>query len=103
MKNPLVLFTVLACSAGFSHAAGNAEAGKTKAAQVCAACHGPDGNKPSAADQPVLAGQHYDYLVKSLRGFRGNTRADLDGMMSEASQPLSDKDIADVAAWLSAR
>ncbi len=48
-----------------------------------------------------LAGQQRDYLVRSLKGFRGNTRADLDGMMSESAQPLSDKDIDDVAAWLS--
>ncbi|MFZ3323978.1 MAG: c-type cytochrome [Usitatibacter sp.] len=67
----------------------------------CGSCHMPDftGQKHI----PRLAGQHYDYLVKSLKGFRGNTRADLDGTMSEASRPLSDKDIADVAAWLSTR
>ncbi len=78
------------------------DAGKTvEARNHCGSCHMPDftGQKHI----PRLAGQHYDYLVKSLKGFRGNTRADLDGMMSEASQPLSDKDIADVAAWLSAR
>ena len=45
-------------------------AGKEKAAQVCAACHGPDGNKPSDPTQPVLAGQHYDYLVRALRTTR---------------------------------
>ena len=67
----------------------------------CGSCHMPDftGQKHI----PRLAGQQYDYLVASLRGFRGNTRADLDGMMSESSQPLSDKDITDVAAWLTTR
>jgi cytochrome c553 len=78
-----------------------AAAGKAvEARNHCGSCHMPDftGQKHI----PRLAGQHYDYLVKSLKGFRGNTRADLDGMMSEASQPLTDKDIADVAAWLSA-
>lgn len=78
------------------------DAGKAvEARNHCGSCHMPDftGQKHI----PRLAGQHYDYLVKSLRGFRGNTRADLDGTMSEASQPLTDKDITDVAAWLSTR
>lgn len=65
----------------------------------CGSCHMPGftGQKHIAR----LAGQQRDYLVRSLKGFRGNTRADLDGMMSESAQPLSDKDIDDVAAWLS--
>ena len=46
--------------------AGNAEAGKEKA-KVCAACHGADGNS-ATADFPKIAGQHADYLVKSLQG-----------------------------------
>lgn len=79
-----------------------ADAGKAvEARNHCGSCHMPDfrGQKHI----PRLAGQHYEYLVKSLRGFKSNTRADLDGTMSEAAQPLSDKDIADVAAWLAAR
>ena len=46
-------------------AKGNAKNGQAKAAQICAACHGPDGNKPSDPTQPILAGQHYDYLVRA--------------------------------------
>jgi cytochrome c553 len=64
----------------------------------CGSCHMPDFSGQKHI--PRLAGQHRDYLVRSLKGFRGNTRADLDGMMSEASQPLTDKDIDEVAAWL---
>ena len=55
-------------------AGGNPEAGKAKAAQVCAACHGPAGNKPSAPDQPILAGQHYDYLVRALLDYKSGKR-----------------------------
>jgi len=65
----------------------------------CGSCHKADFSGQKHI--PRLAGQHREYLVKSLRGFRGNTRADLDGMMSESAQPLTDKDIDDVAAWLS--
>ena len=43
--------------------AADIEAGKKKAAEVCAACHGPDGNSPAPAF-PKLAGQHASYLRK---------------------------------------
>jgi cytochrome c553 len=62
---------------GFSasvYAKGNAEAGKAKAAQVCAACHGPEGNKPSDPTQPILAGQYYDYLVRALTDYKISRR-----------------------------
>jgi cytochrome c553 len=78
-----------------------ADAGKAVEVRFhCGSCHMPDFSGQKHI--PRLAGQHYDYLVKSLRGFKSNTRADLDGMMSEVSQPLTEKDIADVSAWLSA-
>ena len=60
--------------AGAAHAGGNAAAGKEKAALVCAACHGPDGAKPSTPDQPILAGQHYDYLVRALIDYKTGAR-----------------------------
>ena len=85
--------------AGAAHAAGNAVAGKEKAAQVCAACHGPDGNKPSDPTQPILAGQHYDYLVRALGDYK-NGRRNNPIMKGFASQ-LSKKDMEDLAAWFS--
>jgi cytochrome c553 len=47
-----------------------------------------------------LAGQHYDYLVKELRGFKTGARPDIDGTMASAAQPLSDSDITNVAHYL---
>ncbi|NBS97683.1 MAG: cytochrome c4, partial [Betaproteobacteria bacterium] len=44
-------------------------AGQKVAEQVCAACHGADGNSTSPAN-PKLAGQHADYLAKQLNNFR---------------------------------
>ena len=41
--------------------------------EVCAACHGADGNAPSA-DFPKLAGQHRDYLAKALRDYKSGQR-----------------------------
>ncbi len=83
------------------HARGNPESGKTKAAQVCAACHGPEGNKPSAPDQPILAGQHYDYLVRSLTDYKIGRRNN--PIMKGFAAQLSRQDIEDLAAWFSSR
>jgi cytochrome c553 len=96
--------TVLALAAALPlalHAAGNAESGKAKAAQVCAACHGPDGNKPSAADQPILAGQHYDYLVRALSDYKIGRRTN--PIMKGFAGQLSKQDIEDLAAWFSSQ
>ena len=82
-------------------AAGNAESGKAKAAQVCVACHGADGNKPSAADQPILAGQHYDYLVRALTDYKIGRRTN--PIMKGFAGQLSKQDIEDLAAWFSSQ
>ena len=82
-------------------AKGSAEAGKTKAAQVCAACHGPEGNKPSAPDQPILAGQHYDYLVQALSDYKSGKRSN--PIMKGFATTLSTKDMEDLAAWFSSQ
>ena len=96
------LFFLLAVTlSGFSHAAGNPENGKAKAAQVCAACHGPDGNKPSAPDQPILAGQHYDYLVRALTDYKIGRRQN--AIMKGFAGQLSRQDIEDLAAWFAAQ
>jgi cytochrome c553 len=85
--------------AGAANAAGNAAAGKEKAAQVCAACHGPEGNKPSDPTQPILAGQHYDYLVRALADYKSGRRNN--PIMKGFASQLSKKDMEDLAAWFS--
>ena len=83
------------------YAKGNAEAGKAKAAQVCAACHGPDGNKPSDPTQPILAGQYYDYLVRALTDYKIGRRNN--PIMKGFAGQLSKQDIEDLAAWFSSQ
>jgi cytochrome c553 len=83
------------------HARGNAENGKAKAAQVCTACHGPDGNKPSAPDQPILAGQHYDYLVRAMTDYKIGRRNN--PIMKGFAAQLSKQDIEDLAAWFASQ
>lgn len=80
---------------------GNAENGKAKAAQVCAACHGADGNKPSDPGQPILAGQYYDYLVRALTDYKIGRRNN--PIMKGFAAQLSKKDIEDLAAWFSSQ
>ena len=41
--------------------------------QVCAACHGADGNSISPAN-PSLAGQHADYITLQLNHFKSGVR-----------------------------
>ena len=79
----------------------DAAAGKAKAEQVCVACHGADGNKPSAPDQPILAGQHPDYLVKALSDYKSGKRQN--PIMKGFASTLSKKDMEDLAAWFSSQ
>jgi len=79
----------------------DAQAGKAKAAQVCAACHGPDGNKPSAPDQPILAGQHYDYLVRALTDYKAGKRNN--PIMKGFATTLSDDDMRNVASFYASK
>jgi cytochrome c553 len=96
----LVIAAALAL-AGTAQAAGNAEAGKSKAAQICAACHGPEGNKPTAPENPILAGQHQDYLAKALRDYRSGKRNN--AIMKGFAATLSNQDIDDLAAWFASQ
>jgi cytochrome c553 len=75
------------------------EAGKKKVQEVCAACHGEDGNKGMTPDTPVLGGQYYDYLVHSLQQYRKGKRQN--PLMTPMAQPLTDDDIRNVAWYFS--
>jgi cytochrome c553 len=75
--------------------AADAAAGKAKA-QACAVCHGPMGIS-SAPDAPHLAGQPEIYLTAQLRAYRGGERKH--EVMAVMAKPLSDDDIANLAAW----
>jgi cytochrome c553 len=71
---------------------------KVAEAHRCAACHGPGlvGQKHI----PRLVGLPFGYLLKELRGFKAQTRADVDGTMTMAVQPLSEEDIENLAHYL---
>ena len=76
--------------------AGNAEAGKTKAA-ACGGCHGMDGNSMIPA-YPKLAGQNEAYIVKQIHDFKANSTRQ-NAIMLGMVAALSDEDAADIGAY----
>lgn len=99
MKTLLAItFAVLASSPAF--AAGDAAAGKGKAA-VCAACHGADGIGIGPTF-PNLAGQKAEYLVAQLKAFKsGERKGASSATMAPMAAGLSDQDMMDLAAYFS--
>ena len=84
-------------------AGGNVASGEALAKKYnCAACHGADYTKSIDPSYPKLAGQHAAYLEHALtayqRGEGPNGRAN--AIMGGQVKPLSNKDIADLAAYL---
>jgi cytochrome c553 len=65
----------------------------------CVQCHGPA--LVGQQHIPRLAGQQHEYLKKQLAGFKAGTRADMDGNMTAAAEPLTPKDIEILADYLS--
>ena len=96
-----LLLIALGVAAAFTAQAADREAGKKKAAEVCAACHGADGNKPSDPTQPVLAGQHEDYLARALTDYKIGRRNN--AIMKGFASQLSKKEIEDLAAWFASQ
>jgi len=64
--------------------------------QVCAACHGSDGNSPAAAN-PSLAGQPADYITLQLAHFKAGIRQS--PIMQPMAAPLSDDDMRALGAY----
>ncbi len=99
MKLILVAASLLMLSTA-SHAAGDAAAGKAKAA-TCGACHGANGVS-LIPNYPNLAGQKADYLVAQLKAFKSGERKGANAaIMAPMSAALSDQDMMDLAAYYS--
>lgn len=86
---------VLMAGAVSVQAAGDAEAGKAKAA-VCAGCHGADGNS-MVPSFPKLAGQAAKYTVKQLKDMKAGDRSV--PQMAAFLPGLSDQDMEDLGAY----
>ncbi len=75
------------------------DVGKKKADEACAACHGPEGNKPVTPETPRLAGQQYEYLVQALIEYRKGTRDN--AVMTAMAKPLTEKQVRELAWYFS--
>ena len=70
---------------------------------VCAACHGADGNSPTAA-YPILAAQGSEYLYKQLTEFKaadGKPAIRNNAVMAGMAALLSDDDMKGLAVYFS--
>lgn len=65
-----------------TYAQGELAKAQQTATQICAACHGANGNSTIAAN-PVLAGQHSEYLLKQMMNFKSQS-----GKPAERASPV---------------
>ena len=100
---PLLSCLLLAASLSAAHAEEAKPAAKPDLAKgqatsttVCAACHTNDGSRGSPAN-PILQGQHPEYLVKQLTEFKAGKRAN--AIMMGMAAALSEDDMKNVAAF----
>ncbi|WAC74783.1 c-type cytochrome [Roseateles sp. SL47] len=107
MKTVSLLLSSLVLLSGAAVAAENKPAakpdlakGQTISSQVCAACHVADGSRGSPAN-PILQGQHPDYLSKQLHEFKAGKR--VNAVMNGMAATLSDDDIRNVAAFYASK
>lgn len=80
--------------------AADLEAGRTKAAEVCAACHGASGVSVDDAI-PNLAAQRAGYLEAQLKAFKEGTRKN--PLMNAMAAQLGAEDMANLAAFFAAQ
>ncbi len=99
VKSGVWLGLLLITSAAIAEEAAPVVNGPEKIVQnVCAACHGADGNSVITTN-PKLAGQHPEYLLKQLNNFKEGTRAN--AVMSGMAAALSTEDMEGLAKYFS--
>ena len=92
----IAVTALMAFGAAAGVAAADLAAGKAKATEVCAACHGADGNS-AVADFPKIGGQYADYLAKALRDYKSGQRKN--AIMAGFARALSKQDVENLAAY----
>lgn len=95
----LVVASVTGIAAAQDIKAGNADAGKSKAA-MCIGCHGIVGYQasfPEVYKVPMISGQNAKYIVNALGAYKGGERKH--PTMVGIAASLSDQDMADLGAF----
>ncbi|HEX6019150.1 MAG TPA: c-type cytochrome [Burkholderiaceae bacterium] len=106
MKPPLALLLAATMALPAIAAESNAPAkpdlakGQALSTQICGACHTADGTRGSPAN-PIIAGQHPEYLVKQLSDFKSGKRDS--AVMKAFASTLSDADMRNVAAFYASK
>jgi cytochrome c553 len=70
--------------------------GQELSTKVCGACHTADGSRGAPAN-PIIQGQHPEYIVKQLTEFKAGKRTN--PVMQGMAAPLSEADMKNVAAF----
>lgn len=96
----LIAVCAMLALTGVSVAAGDAKAGKAKAAN-CVGCHGPNGNSVNPA-WPKLAGQHAGFIAKQLADFKSGKKRS-DPLMGSQVAGLSSQDMDDLGAYFASQ
>lgn len=106
----VLFYLIFQTISGSALAQGSPEAGKA-ISSACVACHGEDGNAPIQI-YPKLAGQHENYLLKSLLAYQAlkdpsselatHQSANAQIMYSQIMK-LSEQDLANLAAFYSSQ
>ena len=100
----LSAFAALGLAAFAPLAAGQPDSAQLAAArekaQVCAACHGPDGNSANP-EYPILAGQSWRYIYIELKDFKEGRRSD--PQMSPMAANLSQEDMIALGNYYAAQ
>lgn len=100
MKLRLWISTLAIACLPFAASAGDINAGKA-ISSVCAACHGANGIA-MIPTYPNLAGQNAGYIESALKAYKSGQRsAGQAAIMAGMAAPLSDADIANLAAYFS--
>jgi len=102
MRIPVVLLLLSLSLPVQAQTGGSAEAAKGKIS-MCIGCHGIPMYKtafPEVYSVPMIAGQSPDYIVKALQAYRAGDRSH--PTMQGIAKGLSDRDMADVAAYYGA-
>ncbi len=87
-------------SKGFKADAAKAKLGQAKADEtLCAMCH--LGEFVGQNEIPKVAGQNYDYVVKTLKDFKAKNRTNDAGNMTSVASTLSETDIENLAHYIS--
>lgn len=74
----------------------------SKSVTACSACHAKNGFGNNAAKFPVLAGQHSNYIEKTLKEFRSKKRNnDPNNIMRDIASNLTNKEITAISDYIS--